>query len=111
MLYQQALAKCPLCGYCGKITAKSGNIMDFSDWKAGDEVVIIQEIAGGKVAGTGKGYRGSADPVPPVTVATYTLDDIVKGKLYPKVLDDIKNQTLVVVRELIRLGVVNKSMI
>ena len=107
----QDMGKCPLCGYVGKRKAKSGNNMDFTAWKPGDPVILVQEMQGGKIPGTGRGYRGSAKPVPPRTIETYTLDDLVKQGIYPDYVDDLKNQVLVVVRELIRLGVIKKSMI
>lgn len=109
MVYTNKMGVCPFCGYNGNIKVDKGKPFTLTSWKPGGVVIRVQEIKGGKQPGTGKGYRGSAKPYPPETVETHTLKDLVDKGIYQDYLEQLAEQTKLVARRLIDLGVIDKA--
>lgn len=101
---------CPLCRHnyplTGKLPVK--NRFSFFDPK-NDVFVLIEEAIGGKIAGTGKGYRGSAKGGGFRVLERLTLENAVQTHKYDDVINEMKKQIILIARELIRLGVMKKT--
>jgi len=71
--------------------------------------VLIEETAGGKIAGTGRGYRGSAKATGFTVIERMTIEEAKNTHMYDDILLQLKQQVVSLARELIRLGVMKRS--
>jgi len=71
--------------------------------------VLIEEAIGGKISGTGKGYRGSARGGGFKVIERLTIEDAFNTHNYDDIINALKNQVVSLARELIRLGILKKS--
>jgi len=71
--------------------------------------VLVEEAKGGKIAGTGKGYRGSAKGGGFTVLERLTIEDALNTHKYDDIIDAMKKQVINVARELIRIGVMKKT--
>jgi len=103
---------CPVCMHnyiaSGKHKGKVADRFNFFDVKK-NHFVLVEETKGGKVKGTGKGYRGSASATGFKVLERLTIEDAFNTHRYDKELDALKTQVIEISRELIRIGVMKKS--
>lgn len=71
--------------------------------------VFIEETVGGKIAGTGRGYRGSAKATGFNVIERLTIEEAKNTHMYDDILLQIKQQVINLARELIRLGIMKRS--
>jgi len=71
--------------------------------------VLIEEAIGGKIAGTGKGYRGSAKATGFNVIERLTIEDAKNTHMYDDIIFQLKQQVITLARELIRLGIMKRS--
>ena len=92
----------------GKHKGEVAKRFNFFDVKK-NYFVLVEETKGGKVKGTGKGYRGSASATGFQVLERLTIEDAYNTHRYDAELNALKNQVINLSRELIRLGVMKKS--
>jgi len=71
--------------------------------------VLIEETIGGKIAGTGRGYRGSAKATGFNVIERLTIEEAKNTHMYDDILLQLKQQVINLARELIRLGIMKRS--
>lgn len=100
---------CPLCmhNYLKEevISDKRFNFFDTGK----NHFVLIETTKGGKIAGTGKGYRGSAKATGFEVFERLTIEEALNTGRYNDEIMQIKNQIIKLAREFIRLGLMKKN--
>jgi len=95
-----------------KTVATGGTSHDFSiPYSPGDEIILVQEIPGGKIPGSGSGYRGSAKINPPTTIGKFSLHDLLQQGRHPQLVKNLADKVVILARELINEGVITKGQI
>ena len=100
---------CPTCIKNRIDETKAGKRASFEKFNFDvDSFLIVQEAIGGKIAGTGRGYRGSAKGGGFRTLERLTLEQAFNTHQWDDIILTLKNQTIKTARELIRLGIMSK---
>jgi len=100
---------CPMCmhNFLDRDIRNNKRFMMFDANK--NHFVLIEETMGGKIAGTGRGYRGSAKATGFNVIERLTIEEAKNTHMYDDILLQLKQQVISLARELIRLGIMKRS--
>jgi len=103
---------CPCCRMNFLVQQKDGTRADFTKFDVDEaSFIMVQTTKGGKIAGTGKGYRGSGTATGFQVLERMTLEEAYNTHKYDDIIDTLKQQNIDIIRKLIQLGLLSKHQI
>ncbi len=111
MVKERVYVVCPLCARNRPLETKTKGLIEFGYWDENSLLIQIRSASGGKIKESGKTGRGKAPGIgfPLIKKKSLTLEEAIKQNKYKPIINNIKNQLLLINKIFINNKLIKKS--